>query len=277
MAKRQRGMTERKIVKWLKEGRGQGIGAEYKPWLTIQDVPSIGCASRIFGWKTNRIHHCMSKNEKNYLYCLDWADDVLDIREQFPLSIDVTMQIATEIGVSHPRDPRTKELIVMTTDFLITVLRDGRPVIIARTIKPKKKLMEKRVQQKLLIERIYWARQGIDWGVITDEDIPLTVVKNIEWLHNAYWAEKLDDIQASHIRSVYKAFKTATNSPACSERLSLFLRRMDETLSMNAGTALKIIRHLLARKIIKTDITRKIVITDSLSQFEVTDIFVRGG
>lgn len=26
-----------KIDKWLKEGRGTGVGADYKPWLNIQD------------------------------------------------------------------------------------------------------------------------------------------------------------------------------------------------------------------------------------------------
>jgi hypothetical protein len=67
MAKRVRGMTEQKRERLINEGRGQGIGGEYKPWLTIQDVPSLGCVARIVGWKTNRIHHCMSKNEKNYL------------------------------------------------------------------------------------------------------------------------------------------------------------------------------------------------------------------
>lgn len=31
-----------KIQKWIKEGRGQGFGNNYKPWLTIRDVSSEG-------------------------------------------------------------------------------------------------------------------------------------------------------------------------------------------------------------------------------------------
>jgi hypothetical protein len=27
-----------KIQKWIKEGRGQGFGNNYKPWLTVRDV-----------------------------------------------------------------------------------------------------------------------------------------------------------------------------------------------------------------------------------------------
>lgn len=38
-------MVERKrvmnIEKMLKEGRGQGISSDYKPWIRIQDVPSV--------------------------------------------------------------------------------------------------------------------------------------------------------------------------------------------------------------------------------------------
>lgn len=27
-----------KVEKWIKEDRGSGVGADYKPWLNIQDV-----------------------------------------------------------------------------------------------------------------------------------------------------------------------------------------------------------------------------------------------
>jgi hypothetical protein len=46
MAKRNRENRPDKYEKWIKEGYGQGIGKEYKPWLTIQDVPLKGRATR---------------------------------------------------------------------------------------------------------------------------------------------------------------------------------------------------------------------------------------
>ena len=42
MPKRQTDWTEAKISRYIKEGRGQGELASYKPWLTIQDVPPHG-------------------------------------------------------------------------------------------------------------------------------------------------------------------------------------------------------------------------------------------
>ncbi|PKR82699.1 hypothetical protein CWO92_22970 [Heyndrickxia camelliae] len=46
MSKRKR---TSKIEKWIKEGRGSGIGSEYKPWLKIQDVSSLGRSTRLKG------------------------------------------------------------------------------------------------------------------------------------------------------------------------------------------------------------------------------------
>jgi hypothetical protein len=41
MTKRKTGLTEKKISEMEKEGRGQGKGENYKPWIKIQDFPSI--------------------------------------------------------------------------------------------------------------------------------------------------------------------------------------------------------------------------------------------
>ena len=44
-------MSKRKrtpeIEKWIKEGRGSGIGINYKTWLKIQDVSSLGRSTRL--------------------------------------------------------------------------------------------------------------------------------------------------------------------------------------------------------------------------------------
>lgn len=95
MAKRKREITEAKIERFIKEGRGQGTGKEYLPWLRIQDVPSEGRATRGVGWTTGRRHELLSDNERDYCYLLDYSDDVSDIREQFPLlPLEETLLIA---------------------------------------------------------------------------------------------------------------------------------------------------------------------------------------
>ena len=82
MAKRRYGLDEDKIARFAKEGRGQGHGADYRPWLTIQDVSSRGLSSRIKSEKTGRDHHLLSDVETDTFLMLDWSDVVTDIREQ---------------------------------------------------------------------------------------------------------------------------------------------------------------------------------------------------
>ncbi|NMB95043.1 MAG: heteromeric transposase endonuclease subunit TnsA, partial [Clostridiaceae bacterium] len=98
MAKRNLEWNQNKLRRYLDEGRGQGIGKDYKPWLTIQDFPSMGRVSRIYSTKTERIHHFFSDNETRMFYLLHWEDAVIDIREHFPL-LDIGQVIKDKKGL----------------------------------------------------------------------------------------------------------------------------------------------------------------------------------
>jgi len=78
MAKRKRSLS---VDKLLNEGRGTDQGIQYKPCITIQDVPSLGRATRLKGIKTGRQHELLPDIERNYLYILEFSDKVIDIRE----------------------------------------------------------------------------------------------------------------------------------------------------------------------------------------------------
>jgi hypothetical protein len=106
--------------KYLGEGRGQGIGADYNPWIHVQDFPSLGMVSRVSGTSTERIHHLMSNLELSLFYLLDWSDDVLDIREQYPL-LDLTqaVKIAEKANIKYPYDPKSGFPYVLTSDFTL--------------------------------------------------------------------------------------------------------------------------------------------------------------
>lgn len=54
MSKRRRRTTAATIERWIKEGRGRRHFEEYKPWLTIHDVPSHGVVTRVRGWKSTQ-------------------------------------------------------------------------------------------------------------------------------------------------------------------------------------------------------------------------------
>lgn len=149
MAKRNRSVTKERINRRLKEGRGQGRGKDYKPYLYIQDVPSKGLATRDLGWHTQRVHHLMSLGEWRLFLTLEWSKIIIDIREQFPLDLEKTIAIANQLGIPHPDDKKTKQPVVMTSDFAITIKKPIGTEDQILTFKLAKDLSKIRVAEKL--------------------------------------------------------------------------------------------------------------------------------
>ena len=100
--------------------------------------------------------------------------------------MEETIVIADELGIKHPTDPKTNEPIVMTTDFLLTLDKGQGVFEVARTIKMKDELLKERVLEKFEIEREYWQRRDIDWCIVTEEEIPKTMARNISYIHDYY-------------------------------------------------------------------------------------------
>ena len=144
-------MSKRKIKAVDINLKEQGAGQDYVPTVTIQSFPSLGRVSRIKGITTNRQHELLSDLERNYFYYLDYAKNVVDIREQYVLlPIEETLLIANELGINHPYDNISGKPIPLTTDFYIDFI-DGYGNIInkVRTLKYKDELLNKRVNENL--------------------------------------------------------------------------------------------------------------------------------
>ncbi|MBX5435813.1 MAG: Tn7 transposase TnsA N-terminal domain-containing protein [Alicyclobacillaceae bacterium] len=177
-------MVKRKRSRVNNEGTtvSSDTGEEYIPGLTVKDVPSHGRSTRTTHSKTPWVAHLLSDIETKYRYLLEWSDVVEKIREQFPLELTATLKIAEDIGVRHPMKPGTKEPVVMTSDFVITT-KDGRTIV--STVKPYNRITIRDVE-KFEIERLYWVQRGAIWGIVTDKEIPQTLVDNIRYVRKAY-------------------------------------------------------------------------------------------
>lgn len=260
MAKRKRNnSSETKIEKWIKEGRGQGEGANYKPWLEIQDVASNGYATRNFGWKTERKHYFLSDIELQYFYTLEWSPYILDIREQYPLlPIEKTIDIAERLGIKHPKENgSTGPLKVITTDFYLIIKTESGLKTVVRSVKPTNKLTTRELE-KFDIERIFFEEIGItDWGIVTDKDIPKTFIKNINWFYDAKTLSNRPNMDIDLVRKLepklYKAIKKENLG------LSQLALMYDEEFGLEYGSCLFIIKYLLANKIWKMDIINKLI------------------
>jgi hypothetical protein len=275
MAKRPRSKTEKTFEKWIKEGRGKGEGSHYKPWLTIQDVPSEGLSSRGLGWKTGRVHHTLSTLELMYFYLLEWSPIVLDIREQYPLlPLEHTIEIATELGVKHPTIPGTDVFNVMTTDFLVIVDVGNGPERWARQIKPVSKLTTAQID-KFRVEERYYREIGVtNWGIVTEQDIPKPFAKNIEDLHEYYYVHKFGDLSEAIVHQVAEQLLQLYLDSTTS--LSSIALQLDLKLGFERGTCLNIVKHMLSRKKWVTDMNERVRYSSRISVKENPNPDIRG-
>jgi hypothetical protein len=268
MARKRYAIDEKTIARFQKQGRGEGAGAEYRPWLQVQDVPSTGRVRRASGRVTGRIHHLLSDIEWRAFLIYDWGDDTVDIREQFPLNRDETRRLASALGIRHPADTQTRTDTVMTTNLVIDVRRAGGVEMLARTVKTSGDLDARRTREKLLIERDYWVARGVDWGVVTERDIPKALTANLDWLRAFHDANKIAQLRDGSLAEIAGIIAIeATGWPDAP--LKAFCTEMDARFGLEAGVGLLIARHLLATKAWRTDMTVPITETSPMRRFAV--------
>lgn len=257
MSKRRTRTTAASIARRIKEGRGEGHFSSYKPWLTIHDVPSTGVVTRILGWKSGRLHHYLSEHfELAHHYQMEWAGDVIDIREQFPcLPLEKTLYIAQKLGIKHPVDPKTKYPIIMTTDMLLTV-RNGDDISFkAHSIKPSNKL-KKRVIEKLQIEKQFFKDLGIEWSLITEKQINYDLVRNVEWLHSARSLDGNMHLTADLVNQLESPlYRAITQSPIPLAKVTM---EHDSIYGLPMGSCIQVVRHLIANRQWTVDMTKRI-------------------
>lgn len=163
----------KKISKESKEklGYGTGIGKGYKPYITTSELNSKGTTVVIKDWKSGRGVHCLSQGEALWYYVLRWNDDVIDIREQFPLEMQEFNKIADDFGISRVKIPD----FIATTDFLVTMKDDSK---IAYSIKSDRNLSE-RTLQLLCVEKTYWINRGVRFKLLFKENVNRILANNI--------------------------------------------------------------------------------------------------
>lgn len=246
----------RAIERRLSEGRGQGRGAGYKPYIETHDFASCGQANRIKSPLHGRTCHLHSQLEADSFYAFHALPYLKDLREQYPLELDETTVIADDLGIVHPTDPKSHERCVVTTDFVLTLRHGVRDVDVAIAIKPAADLASERVLEKLEIERVYWSARKIDWHILTENVLPRAIVKNMRWLlphldlpqSGEFTAEQLGRIRALMESEI-------TNG---SRSLVAVATECDDRLGMMPGAALCVARYFIGIGAWPVDLTIEI-------------------
>jgi len=152
---------------------------EYKSAIKVSDFSSKGTVSRVFSKKTGRVHHLLSVLETNVFTLLDFNKNIIDINEHYEL-YDVRELIDDlDIDFNSFKDKNKNDYKISTT-FLITLKNNEK---VAISCKNYSELYKNNVQLYLEIQRRYWKRKNIEWGIVTNKDINEIKLKNIKWLN----------------------------------------------------------------------------------------------
>ncbi len=246
MAGRQYGNSVDKNNKWIKEGRGSGLGKDYLPWLTVRDLASQGRSHRVFGHKCQRTQQLLSDLELAIFLILEWISDSSDIREQFPLQLEVTERLAKENGIKHPAYQGVIQ--VMSSDFLVTTTNKKLPKF-AIQAKIAETLQDPRTIEKLEIERRYWKLKLIPWFIVTEKDILGVVFQNINWLYPAQRDELSLKILFERVEFYYHHIQ---DNPE--QTIIEIAKKLDRSYEMEPGESLLELRQLLAKRFFIFDI-----------------------
>lgn len=170
----------------INEGRGKGEGSKYKPWIKAREIASQGTSSTFPDYKHGREIQLLSQGEVYYYYLFRWDDTVKDIREQFPLDLQTTIDMARSMGIEHPSNGK----ITLTTDLLVVRTNGDKE---AYSIKSsKKELKDKKVKERIYLEQSYWNEQKIPFKVLFKSEVNAIKVQNIMDVTKCYY---LCDVQ----------------------------------------------------------------------------------
>ncbi len=236
-----KGLTQAQIDRRLKDGRGQGQGADYKPFIYTWDVSSLGRSHRLPGSKTRRLHHLLSDLELAIFLTLDRSPHVTDIREQFPMRVEDTVRIAEELGLPHGHYKGTPQ--VLTSDFLVDFEDPQRPSI-AIQAKYSDDLQKPEVIERLELERRYWQEKGIPWVIVTEREVSREAFANIQWLYPAHAEDDIAQNDLAHYQQLFLLeFQRHPD-----QKLTAIAQGLDTSGQLEVGQALYWLRQLLARQ-----------------------------
>lgn len=241
----------RKYKKHMKEGRGIGEGADYIPWIKINEFSSKGRATRIMGIKTKRIHHFHSDNQLRAFLIFEWSNKVIDIRECYPL-LDLMEIVDDKDDLSLDKfvDKDSGEQFIITTNFLLTIKEvDGTIKYVARAVKNCTELGKKITIEKLEIEKRYWLEKNIDFKIITEKELNRNLCKNLQWIRETILDGSEVMPSREELSSQMYFYMLNNRNIIIKDLFKDFERRSD----IDKGTALYLFRHLLGTKQIAVD------------------------
>lgn len=251
--------------KYLAEGRGQGEGINYIPWLQVYKFRTKTGRTREPGWTTGRPHHLFSFLEQKLFLILDWSDIVIDIQEQYPMfDYELAQEIAKELNWEYPVNRKSKFPYILTTDFLVYYKENGEVKKIALAVKHSSALKEcdkskesdeKDVLARLELEYRYWNLKKIEWKLVTEKHVPDILIYNLKLILGDLRLEATKKDSVEKLQSIIPEVKEYFARFQGSEKpIHSITDQLDSRLNLKDGTAFRVFKHLVASREITVDL-----------------------
>ena len=154
----------------------------------------------------------------------------------------------------------------MTTDLLVTHASNLGPVDVAYTVKYDDELSQKRVLEKLEIERIYWERRGIAWRIITASLVKGNISANLDWIFDC-GRDSQEPNEPAIREALIQAFQGLSEIP-----LRTVCSYVDAQLGIGTGRALKTARRMLSEKKLRADLTVRSLTDQPAGSFTIAGV-----
>lgn len=263
--------NEATVERLISEGYGQGTGVNYKAWFTARSVASGGNTYRIKGQTVPRMYTFLSTEEYLLFLLVDHAnnDRIFDIREQFPLPRDITLQAAREAGVPHPKYDGGKIDAVMTLDLLLfESLPDGvRTVGFSSSTKSNLEL-ERTIEKGEILRRACLLI-GAECFLVPPRLLDTVRARNLEWMHSGESWSDVGEQDKMALDEVLNWFRRDFLR-AQGKSLSKFCDEFEKHHHLEPGAGLDAAKFLLRSEELVTSLTERNIASRSLELFTLT-------
>ena len=227
----------------LLKTRGRGSGKDYEPFIKVHEISSQGESVRIRSASVGRIHHLLSGIELMAFLVFDQFEQTIDIREQYPLPIDDTLEICAQLGIRHPQVRGA--LTVVSTDLLVN-FSSGHQLGIA--VKPSSELSKLRVVEKLQIEKTYWEARGVEWKIFTEREVTDGMRENLLWIQPYLSPDMVlhQDVGYSDVQDLFNRLQSHPRT-----KVTRLCAKLDDQYEVDPGFHLSILRYAVAHRFIK--------------------------
>ncbi|MDQ0627146.1 TnsA endonuclease N-terminal domain-containing protein [Paraburkholderia graminis] len=246
--------TEELVAHRIREGYGDGEGAQYKPWVSTADFSSQGRTHRAYSQKFGRTIEMVSDVEWNTFVLLEFCKEVTAVYEGFPLPRDTTLEIAAALGIKHPYYPGTTVPAVMTVDFLASLDRNDSSRLLAIDCKRTEDAEDERAIEKLQITHAYFAGCGIEHRLVFHSSLPMQKVRNIEWFRGAVWKPGQTSPSLEQLHELCSAMKDEFSGSTRLDSLAKYCNAFDHRHGVTPGLGLRVARILLWERSLRCDL-----------------------